>query len=60
MKHKIKHVPVEFIDKGTYSGSDEESFAQKMTDSNAEYVVITKKDLDYIHEQLFRLHMLEK
>jgi hypothetical protein len=60
MRHKIRNVPVEFIDKGTYVGSEEESFKQKMTDSDGEYVVITKRDLDYIHEQLFRLHELER
>jgi len=56
---QIKHAIVQFIEKGTYVGSDEETFANGLTKTDKDYVVISKKDWDYIQTQLFRLEVLE-
>lgn len=57
---KIKYVEVEYIESGTYQGSEESAFKNKMTDSDKDYVVISYKDWEYIQEQLFRLSTLDK
>lgn len=57
---RIKHIEVEYIESGTFIGSEEDAFKNKMTDSNTDYIVISKKDWNYIQEQLFRLSTLDK
>lgn len=58
----IKFVEVEYIDKGTFVGSDEKcymAFEGALT-NNFDFVIIRKIDWNYIEKQLFRLSTLEK
>ncbi len=57
---KIKHVEVEYIESGTYVGSEEASYGNDLGKIGKYYVVISPEDWEYIQEQLHRIHDLEK
>ncbi len=56
----IKFLEVEYIESGTYVGSEEWASMRDLDKPNENYIVISEKSWEYIQEQLFRLSTLEK